>query len=137
MIVPNNQQEAINIQIEEQDKSVHVSKGKLMIKKIVADSNYTIPTESAIACIDAKEVKFPLLLRPWKQGDYFYPLGMTKKKKLSRFFIDQKLSLTDKENTMVIESEGKIIWIVGKRIDNRFKVTPNSKNLIEIKYLLT
>jgi len=135
LIVPNNQQEAIHIQIEEQDNIIHFSKGQIFIDKIVAHANYNVPTDANVACIDAKEVKYPLLLRPWKQGDYFYPLGMTKKKKLSRFFIDQKLSLTDKENAMVIESAGRIIWIVGRRIDNRFKINNKSKNIIQIRFL--
>jgi len=72
------------------------------------------------------------LLRPWKEGDYFEPLGMKGKKKLSDFMIDTKIPLNLKKEQEVVLSEGNIVWVVGKRIDDRYKVTDKTKHIFII-----
>jgi tRNA(Ile)-lysidine synthase len=131
IIAPVQTLEASNILIQKDDKEIDFEGGKLKIK---IEENRDVPPSSSpnIATLDSSEIEFPLLLRRWKQGDYFYPLGMKKKKKLSKFFIDEKLSLTEKGKIWIIESNRKIIWVVGKRIDDRFRVTSKSKKLLLI-----
>ena len=85
--------------------------------------------------IDADKLKFPLILRKWREGDWFIPFGMKGKKKLSDFFTDEKYSLKDKDDAWLLVSGEDIVWIVGKRTDNRYRITDSSKNLIIIKLL--
>ncbi|MCY1723297.1 tRNA lysidine(34) synthetase TilS [Prolixibacteraceae bacterium Z1-6] len=96
-------------------------------------SGFSIIKKANMACIDIDKIEFPLLIRKWKQGDYFQPLGMTGFKKVSDFFIDQKIPIHEKENTWLLCSGKKIVWIMGHRLDNRFKVTPNSNKLLIIE----
>lgn len=102
-------------------------------KSVIITDNYEIPSDSFSACIDSRKVKYPIIIRKWKSGDHFYPLGMKQKKKLSDYFIDSKYSRFDKENTFILESDGKIVWIVGDRIDDRFKITDSTKEGLLIK----
>ena len=94
--------------------------------KITADKN--------TAFIDVSKLEFPLIVRHWKQGDYFYPFGMKmKKKKLKKFFIDQKIALNEKETIWVIESNQKIVWVAGHRMDERFKVLPGTEEILRVQ----
>ncbi len=136
IISPNENPLAQNILIEEGEKNVQYAIGNLQII-MLSVANFQLPIANSIAMLDADEITFPLLLRKWKTGDYFYPLGMKKKKKLSRFFIDQKLSLTQKEKTWVMEMDKKIIWVLGLRIDDRFKITAGTKNILQITLSVT
>lgn len=135
IISPNETTEANNVLIE-REGDIDFIEGKLEIKKIQT-SNLKPQTSHQTAQLDAEKINFPIFLRKWKQGDYFYPLGMNKKKKLSRFFIDQKLSLTQKEKAWVMEMNKKIVWVVGMRIDDRFKITDATKEILQITLVNT
>jgi len=94
---------------------------------------YEIPRSSATSCLDVSRLSFPLTVRRWQDGDAFYPLGMKGRKKVSDFLVDNKVSLFGKENIFVILSGNDIICIPGHRIDNRFKVTSATKEILVIE----
>ena len=96
--------------------------------------DFTIIRDSAVACIDARLCEFPLVIRKWSPGEYFQPLGMTGFKKISDFFVDEKLSLPEKEQTWILYSGNKVVWIIGYRIDHRFRITTETKEVLVIKY---
>lgn len=82
--------------------------------------------------VDAEKIKFPLTLRKWKEGDILYPFGMEGKKKLSKFFKDEKFSIPEKEATWLLCSGNKIIWVVNHRADSRFRVEEKTKIILKI-----
>ena len=86
-----------------------------------------------ILYVDKETLKYPLVLRKWQKGDYFYPLGMHGRKKLSKFFKDEKIDVISKEKQWLLCSDNKIVWVVGKRADDRFKITHRTKNILKIK----
>ncbi len=117
--------------MEKETKKLFLPDGFLEMEW-VDKKNFVLNRSANIAQIDAKEVRFPLLVRRWKEGDYFYPLGMRKKKKLARFFIDQKMPATEKEKVWVIESHNRIVWVVGHRLDDRFKVADHTRQVLQL-----
>lgn len=95
----------------------------------------SISKSSSLAYLDADKMEFPLMLRKWKKGDSFQPFGMKGNKKLSDFFIDEKLSLLEKENTWILVTNQQIVWVIGMRIDDRFKLSSKTKNVMLIELL--
>ena len=122
--------EEFQINSETKEISVPISL-KLGLNPSISSDKIKKNTE--IAYLDFDTLKFPLKIRKWEKGDRFFPLGMKKSKKLSDFFIDQKFSILEKENQWILTSEDKIVWIIGKRIDNRFKISEKTKKVLIIK----
>ena len=85
--------------------------------------------------VDRNKLSFPLIVRNWRTGDYFYPFGMEGKKKLSKFFKDNKLSLPEKENCWVMCSDGRIVWVVDQRADGRFSVDGGTSQILKITFV--
>ncbi len=106
---------------------------QMTIKTVEADQGFRIPSNANIACLDADLLHFPLIIRKWRKGDYFQPLGMTGMKKVSDFFVDNKFSLVEKEAAWIIASGNKIAWIAGHRIDNRFRITSHTRRIVMLE----
>ncbi len=107
---------------------------------LVPMNEVSIKSSNRYAYFDADKIEFPLMIRYYKEGDYFYPFGMSKpktpgktgKKKLSKYFKDEKFSLIEKENTAVLFSGEKLIWLINHRIDDRFKITNKTKTVLKM-----
>ncbi len=128
--LPNEQENRV-FYIEEGDMELFLP-FDLAIEK-VRRRDLEITEDPRVAYLDYEKLQFPLLMRKWKQGDYFQPLGMSGFKKLSDFFIDEKMPLPEKENAWLLCSGQKIVWVMGRRIDNRFKVTPRTWQVLKIE----
>ena len=133
IVSPLDKTTAAIIPVEKGDSAILFERGQLLLR--TEASVHRLDQGPRVALLDATAVRYPLLVRKWKPGDYFYPLGMRKKKKLSRFFIDQRLSLADKEKVWVVEADKRILWVVGYRIDDRFKVGPHAREVLRIEWV--
>lgn len=107
----------------------------LEIETFSIDSSVQIEKNPSVIYLDKNKINFPLTIRRWKEGDRFVPFGMKGSKKISDFFTDQKYTLIGKENTWLLCSGDKIVWIIGKRADDRFKLTNQTTNVLKITLL--
>ncbi|MCL2562114.1 MAG: tRNA lysidine(34) synthetase TilS [Rikenellaceae bacterium] len=105
---------------------------ELTMRRLKIEEVETLHVPSSIALLDADLLQFPLEIRRWREGDSFVPLGMTGRKKVSDYLIDTKVPLAEKERQLVVVSGGQIAWLVGRRIDNRCRITPKTENVLEI-----
>ncbi|WP_366871240.1 tRNA lysidine(34) synthetase TilS [Flavobacterium sp.] len=93
-----------------------------------------IGASNTVIFVDEDLLGFPLMIRKWEEGDRFQPIGMAgQSKKVSKYFKDEKFSAIEKEQAWLLCTGTKVIWIIGRRQDDRFKVTPNTKNILQIK----
>ncbi len=117
------------IQIAEDCTNIQIPSGVLHFNQVDAIAD----TEPNILYVDKARLNYPLFVRKWQEGDFFYPLGMHGKKKLSKYLKDEKVSLIEKENIWLLTSGDSIVWVIGKRADNRFKVTEQTKQILKIE----
>jgi len=99
-----------------------------VLSELIFDDNKTMT-------IDYDKIQFPLTIRKWQKGDYFFPIGLNGKKKLSKYFKDEKMSILEKENSWLLcSSTNDIVWVIGKRLDERFKVTNSTSTILKVKF---
>ncbi|WGD34690.1 tRNA lysidine(34) synthetase TilS [Olleya sp. YS] len=125
----NVEETTFETKINLEDNSVETPLGSLIVEPVqdISKSN------QSIIYVDKDLLKFPLVVRHWEEGDYFYPFGMKGKKKLSKYFKDEKLSLLDKNKVLLLCSQNQVVWVINYRSDNRFKVTDTTKSILKIK----
>ncbi len=131
MPLSNESKKEKALEIELNKKEVSLERGLLKIEEV---EEIDVKNKNTIY-IDKDKLKSSLSVRKWNNGDYFYPLGMQGKKKLSKFFKDEKLSLIAKENVQLLCDKDQIIWVIGHRADNRYKITTQTKHILRIIWI--
>jgi tRNA(Ile)-lysidine synthase len=140
IIEPIGSEDLCEVSFDAATGRVYAGNSVYYLKTLDIDLVETLSVTENIALIDADKVVWPLVLRRWREGDRFTPLGMTGSKKVSDYLIDTKVSLPEKGRQFVLvngasctgDSDGEIVWLAGHRLDDRFKITPKTENVLKI-----
>lgn len=126
----DNRAYLINLEDDNVDLPVELKPEIVVIKE-----DYQIEKDRKFAYFDFDKLSFPLVLRHWQEGDWFVPFGMKGKKKVSDYFSDKKFSLFDKEKSWLLCCGQDVIWIVGERTDNRYRIEKTTKRVLKLKFI--
>jgi tRNA(Ile)-lysidine synthase len=132
LIISPKEQAEEHFEISRKDKLLVTDRFNLTFE--ILDNTPVLSPDRHIAYLDLDKLHYPLVLRNWKKGDWFMPLGMKGKKKLSDFMIDKKIPLNLKKRIMVLLSKGSIAWVAGHRIDERFRIDSKTRKILKIIY---
>ena len=125
--------EEIQIEVGEVDVTSPIH---LRFTRFENDADFVIDKSRDVAQLDYDKLRFPLTLRHWRHGDRFCPLGMKGSKLLSDFFVDQKFTEVQKANVfLLVSADNRILWVVGHRIDDGFKVTSETKSIFRCSWV--
>ncbi len=121
-----NNDVSVGCEIEEGQSEINTP-----ISLLIEEANGVKEVSQNILYVAKEALKYPLTVRKWEKGDYFYPFGMKGKKKLSKYFKDEKIDVISKDRQWLLCSDNEIVWVIGRRPDNRYKVTKDAKNVIK------
>ena len=132
VVTPIDESDSCEVTVGEQTRRVFCGNSAFYFHRIDIDHIDDLKQPPSVALLDADKVAFPLTARKWQEGDRFIPFGMENFKKVSDYLVDAKVSMVEKGRQFVVLSGSDIIWLAGRRIDNRFRVTGNTENVLMI-----
>jgi tRNA(Ile)-lysidine synthase len=135
IIEPIAADDPCEVGVEKNAHKVYAGNSVFYMEKLDIDHVETLATPENVALVDADRLTYPLVLRRWRDGDRFVPIGMTGSKKVSDYLVDAKVSLPEKQRQFVLVNggeDGEIVWLVGRRLDDRFKITAQTENVLKI-----
>lgn len=132
IISPIADEDTCEVLVEKYATRAYCGNSVLYLEWVDIDHIDSLQVPDNVALIDADRLEFPLVLRRWADGDAFIPLGMTGRKKVSDYLIDTKVAIPEKRRQFVMTSGDKIVWLVGRRVDDRYKITPHTENVLKI-----
>lgn len=132
VVAPIAPDDACAVRVDEGTRRCYCGNSVLLFERQDIDLIGSFGVPEHIAQLDAGKLRYPLVVRRWQEGDWFVPFGMTGRKKVSDFLIDAKVSMAEKQRQFVLLSGDDIVWLVGRRIDDRYRITSGTDTVLRI-----